>query len=94
MGARYRSATTGVIVNVDDVTARALSVDYEPYDPAAAGADAGDDGDTGGAYGSLKVADLRAEIDRRNEGRDEADRLSTEGKKADLVATLEADDQK
>ena len=45
-------------------------------------------------YDGLKVAELKDEIDRRNEGRDEADLLSTEGKKADLIATLEADDNK
>jgi hypothetical protein len=46
----------------------------------------------GGSYGSLKVDELKAEITKRNEGREEADMLSLEGKKADLVATLEADD--
>jgi len=35
---------------------------------------------------------LGAEIARRNADRDEVDQLSTEGKKADLIATLEADD--
>lgn len=45
-------------------------------------------------YGDLKVAELKAEIDRRNEGRDEADLLSTDGKKDDLIATLETDDNK
>jgi hypothetical protein len=52
----------------------------------AAGA-AGDEG-----YDALKVDDLKAEIARRNEGRDEADRIPDDGKKADLVAALEADD--
>lgn len=41
----------------------------------------------------LKVDELRAEVERRNEGRDEADQIVPEGtKKADLVAALEADD--
>jgi hypothetical protein len=43
-------------------------------------------------YESLKVADLRAEIEKRNEGRDESDLLPVDGKKADLVAALEDDD--
>jgi hypothetical protein len=45
-----------------------------------------------GSYSSLKVADLKAEIETRNEGREEDAVLSTEGKKADLIAALEADD--
>lgn len=43
-------------------------------------------------YEALTVGQLKAEIVSRNEGRDEADQLSTDGKKADLIATLEADD--
>lgn len=43
-------------------------------------------------YNALKVADLKAEIERRNEGREGDAVLSTEGKKAELVAVLEADD--
>ncbi|HET6816881.1 MAG TPA: hypothetical protein VFH66_06605 [Mycobacteriales bacterium] len=51
------------------------------------------DGGEGG-YSKQKVADLQAEIDRRNEGRDEADQIAPEGeKKADLIAALEADDE-
>ena len=42
-------------------------------------------------YTSLTVADLKDEIARRNEGRD--DPIPTTGKKADLVAALEADDR-
>lgn len=41
----------------------------------------------------MKVPELKAEIEGRNEGRDEADRISTKGKLADLVAALEADDE-
>lgn len=48
--------------------------------------------DASGGYEGQTVADLRAEIDRRNEGREEADRIPTDGKKADLVAALQADD--
>jgi hypothetical protein len=43
-------------------------------------------------YAAMKVADLKAEIESRNEGRDEDDLLSVEGRKDDLVASLEADD--
>lgn len=46
--------------------------------------------DTG--YDDLKVDELKAEIDSRNDGRDEGDLISTDGKKADLIAALEADD--
>lgn len=43
-------------------------------------------------YGDLTVAELRDEIEQRNEGRDEGDLIPSDGKKADLVAALEADD--
>ena len=57
-----------------------------------AGGDASDAGSKG--YDGLKVDELKAEIERRNEGRDDADLLSSDGKKADLIAALEADDNK
>lgn len=76
---RLRKTASGVVVNVDDETAARLS-GYEPADESA------------GGYSQMRVAELRAEIERRNEGRDEADRLSADGRKADLVAVLEADD--
>ena len=40
---------------------------------------------------AMRVSDLKAEIDKRNKGRDEANRIAADGKKADLVAALEAD---
>lgn len=43
-------------------------------------------------YAAMKVADLKAEIERRNDGRDEDALLPVDGKKAELVAVLEADD--
>jgi hypothetical protein len=43
-------------------------------------------------YDSLTVPDLRAEIDKRNADREDDAKLSTQGNKPDLVATLEADD--
>lgn len=53
------------------------------------------DDDSGPAgYDALKVADLKAEIEKRNKGRDDADLLPVDGKKAELVAALTADDEK
>lgn len=51
------------------------------------------DGDGGVDYGSMTVAELKAEISARNDVREEADRIPTDGVKADLVAALEADDE-
>lgn len=45
-------------------------------------------------YEAHTVAELRMEIDRRNDSRDEADRIPVSGLKADLIAALEADDSK
>lgn len=43
----------------------------------------------------LSAADLKAEIDRRNEGRDEADLIKPDGRsKAAMSAALAADDAK
>lgn len=78
---RYRNKTTGSIVRVDDATAATLGTEYVRADEAT------------GGYADMKVADLRAEIERRNTGRDEADRLPDDGRKADLIAVLEADDE-
>lgn len=44
-------------------------------------------------YEQYKNDELRSEIIRRNEGRDEDEKLSLDGRKEDLVATLEADDE-
>lgn len=43
-------------------------------------------------YAGNTVPELRDEIDRRNEGRDEADLIPSDGRKAVLVAALDADD--
>lgn len=77
--ARYKNRKTGVTVSVrDDKTLdRAL---WEPVAPD-------------GGFATWKVDDLRSEIARRNEGRDDTALIPTEGKKADLVAALEADDE-
>ena len=77
---RFRNKNTGVTVSVaDEKDHRFTAAEWEPANAAPKAKEP-------------TVAELRAEIDRRNEGRDEADQLSTDGKKADLIATLEADD--
>lgn len=83
--ARYRHVTSGSVVSVSDETAALMGSDLEPVD----GSD-----DSGSGYDGLKVDELKAEIERRNEGRDDADLIPTDGKKADLIAALEADDGK
>jgi polyphosphate kinase 2 (PPK2 family) len=60
--------------------------------PKAWGEDTDTESSDATTYSSMKVDDLKAEIESRNEGRDEDAQLSTEGKKADLIAVLEADD--
>ena len=42
----------------------------------------------------LTVAELKEEIARRNEGRDEADQISASGNKPDLIAAIAADDNR
>lgn len=83
---RFRQVQTGVVFSVsDDKDGRYGGELYELYD--------GDGSESESAgYGSMKVTDLRAEIGKRNEGREEADQVSAEGNKAALVAALEADD--
>ena len=51
------------------------------------------DDDAHADYRGMKVADLRALIEDRNEGRDESALIPDDGNKADLVAALEADDE-
>lgn len=80
---RLQNTKTGVVVETSEENAGRLA-GYEPV--------SGSSKSDGGAYSGLKVDELKAEIDRRNEGRDDADLLSTEGKKADLIAALESDD--
>ena len=40
------------------------------------------------------VAELKDEIARRNQGRDEDDQIPTQGNKPDLIAAIEADDNR
>lgn len=44
-------------------------------------------------YDQYKNDDLRSEIVRRNEGREDEDKLSLDGKKEDLIQTLVDDDE-
>lgn len=45
-------------------------------------------------YDGTTVDALKSEIRKRNKDRDDADRLSAEGRKADLIKTLRADDRR
>jgi len=82
-------APNGATVSVSDEKAeRLLSQGFKAPGAAAESEKSG----KAEGYNALKVADLRAEIEKRNEGREEDAALSTEGKKVDLVAALEADD--
>lgn len=87
---RLKHAVTGVIVHVAD----GKSVPgFFPFDGAADPVEpAGTEAAQAADYESLKVPELRATIEKRNEDRDEADKLSTEGLKADLIAILTAAD--
>ena len=74
-------AVTGVVENADGETEEAVPGEPVPADDAHAD------------YRGMKVADLRALIEDRNEGRDESALILDDGNKADLVAALEADDE-
>ena len=78
---RFRNTTTGVTVSVADAKGDRFGAGWERLDAAAP------------KTKPATVAELRAEIERRNEGRDEADLLPIDGKKADLLAVIEADDE-
>lgn len=47
---------------------------------------------TDGGYSDLKLDELKDEIRKRNEGRDDDAKLPLTGNKAELAAALEADD--
>lgn len=81
--ARLKNQATGIVINVADE--KAARYENDPtWELEDAGAPAKPKEPT--------VDELKAEIDRRNEGREEDAKLSKDGKKADLVATLAADD--
>lgn len=76
---------TGVVVDVADAKdGRFVAPLWQPYD--------GTDGAGVDGYEAMRVPELKAEIERRNEGRDEAARVPAEGRKPDLIAALKADD--
>lgn len=83
------------------------SVEYQPETEPGASREAEDNLAAGGQpdgdeapepaqdYEAMTVTDLRSEIRSRNEdGRDDDAKMPTDGVKADLIAALEADDQR
>ena len=87
---RLRSKRTGVVVNVSEETAALLAHRFEAVDEPDEEAE---------GYQAMKVADLRAELERRNADRDEDAQITVEGTGKngavlgkDIVAALEADD--
>ena len=78
--ARYR-LPNGVVVNVSDD--RQPGHGWEPLD----------EGGSQPAWDDLTVDELKDEIRRRNDGRDDDSRLVLTGTKAELVAQLDADDR-
>ncbi|MEU7677874.1 SAP domain-containing protein, partial [Micromonospora taraxaci] len=85
---RFVNTENKVVVSVaDDKDVRFASPLWEAYDGS-------DPGPAAEGYEAMKVADLKAEIERRNQGRDEAGRVSSEGRKPDLIAALKADDER
>jgi len=85
---RFQNEATKVVVSVADSKDSRFGEGWRPYtgEPDAER--------TEGEYGTYKVADLRAEIASRNEGRGPFSMIPTEGKKAELVEFLTADDTK
>lgn len=98
---------TMVVRHPDTMMAEALLVGSKVPDWAAGivGPDNVDGGDSGGSdgggsdYSRMNVADLEAEVEARNDDREDDDFLVVEGTgkdgkvlKKDLVAVLEADD--
>lgn len=84
---RFVNTETKVVVSVaDDKDGRFSSPLWRAHDGSS------ESGATGEGYDAMTVPKLKAEIERRNEGRDEADLLSVDGRKPDLIATLQADD--
>ncbi|MEU7609546.1 hypothetical protein [Micromonospora sp. NPDC049204] len=81
--ARYTHIVSGARVSVRDDKVMDSS-----WLPSAEG----DSAPAAEGYEAMKVPDLRAEIDRRNADRDEANRVSAKGQKPDLIAALKADD--
>jgi hypothetical protein len=83
-------APNGATVNVSDDKAKRLLAGSGYKKPTARKSPEKTDGTS--PHSTLKVADLKAEIARRNEGREPDALLSAEGTKPELVAVLDADD--
>lgn len=79
---RYKNVNSGAIVSVRDD--KVLDSSWEQYDGSDVAASSG--------YDAMKAADLKAEIEKRNEGREADAKISTRGNKAELAAALTADD--
>lgn len=79
---RFKNVSTGAIFSVDD------SKDHRYGGPGYTDPNAPEPT----PYDDLKAADLKAEIDERNDGREDDAKMSSQGSKADLIALLVADD--
>jgi hypothetical protein len=82
----YRGDVVG-----DDVSAE--SIEHLKSLGYLEGTDGAEESDEPKGYADQKVDELKAEIESRNVDREDDAKLSTDGKKADLVAALEADDK-
>lgn len=71
------------MVHADDLESGASTSKTETPDPPPAA-----------KYEDLKVPELVALINERNEGREDDEKISNDGKKAELVSALLADDEK
>lgn len=85
-----RVVTMAMPANIGTVTNNAPD-GGSSIDPAAVVSASATVSDTG-TYEDLTVSELKDEVDRRNDLRGEDEQLSKPGKKADLIAVLEADD--
>ncbi|GAA5143310.1 hypothetical protein GCM10023340_08460 [Nocardioides marinquilinus] len=89
------TAPNGMQVSVaKSKEAARLAAGYRPVEQSGGRGrrDKGGGGDPS-PYAGLKVDELRAEIDKRNDGREDDALIPTDGNKPDLVAALEADDK-
>ena len=86
--ARLRNVQSGAVVDVPEAKVARLGSEWERIGDRMPAGESADEG-----YGGWKVADLKAEIAARNEGRTEENQIVPEGTtKVTLVAALEADD--
>ena len=85
---RYRNVNSGAIVDVRED--KVLDSSWETYDGESSAPE---------GYAAMKVADLKAELERRNADRDEDAQITVEGTGKngavlgkDIAAALDADD--